>query len=295
MYERWLAAFHAVARFGGFTAAAGRLNVGQPTVSMHVRALEDRFGVELFHRRGRTVELTEIGKTLLSITQGLFGHEEEAIKLLHAAHALEIGALRIGALRTFDVMEVGAAFLQEHPRVKLVVTIQTSPLTLDGLLKFDLDVGVVGHAPSDQRFFSFHYNRYRILVVVNADHPLANRRAIHIEELNGQKIILRDEGSTTRAAFERALDQAGVKVQPVLETNNRDAVRAAVLRGIGIGTLSESEIVGHPRLKALPVTNANMFSHSYVVCLAQRRDRPLIANFLRLAKSNARRFRKTNN
>jgi len=293
MYERWLAAFHAVARSGGFTAAAGQLKIGQPTVSMHVRALEDHFGVELFHRRGRVVQLTEIGKTLLSITQGLFGHEQEAIKLLRAAHALEIGALRVGALRTYDVMEIGATFLRRHPNVRLAVTIQTSPLTLEGLLNFDLDVGVIGHAPSDQRFFSFHYNRYRILVVVNADHPLASRRAIRIEELDGQKIILRDQGSTTRAAFETALDQAGVKVRPVLETNNRDAVRAAVLRGIGIGTLSESEIVGHPRLKALPVTNADMFSHSFVVCLAQRRDRPLVANFLCLAKSNARNIGKT--
>ena len=53
MHQRSLAAFHAVARAGGFTAAAKLLNVGQPTVSTHVRALEDHFKVELFHRRGR--------------------------------------------------------------------------------------------------------------------------------------------------------------------------------------------------------------------------------------------------
>ena len=78
MYEKWLQAFHAVARAGGFTAAARRLNVGQPTVSTHVRSLEDRFGVELFHRRGRVVRLTDTGRVLLTITQGMFGHEEEA-------------------------------------------------------------------------------------------------------------------------------------------------------------------------------------------------------------------------
>ena len=71
MHQRSLAAFHAVARAGGFTAAAKLLNVGQPTVSTHVRALEDQFKVELFHRRGRTVELTEIGQLLMTITRGM--------------------------------------------------------------------------------------------------------------------------------------------------------------------------------------------------------------------------------
>ena len=79
MYEKWLQAFHMVAKEGGFTAAARVLNVGQPTVSTHVRSLENYFGVELFHRRGRNVVLTGVGRSLLIITDGLFGHEEEAV------------------------------------------------------------------------------------------------------------------------------------------------------------------------------------------------------------------------
>src|SRR4051812_24393983 len=105
MHQRSLAAFHAVARAGGFTAAGKLLNVGQPTISTHVRTLEDHFRVELFHRRGRMVELTEIGRLLMTITQGMFGHEEEAIVLLRAAQALELGSLKVGAIRPSDVME----------------------------------------------------------------------------------------------------------------------------------------------------------------------------------------------
>ena len=75
MYHKWLQAFHAVAREGGFTAAARSLNLGQPTISIHVKALEQQFGVELFDRQGRTVKLTPLGRSLLKITQGLYGHE----------------------------------------------------------------------------------------------------------------------------------------------------------------------------------------------------------------------------
>src|SRR5262245_15846167 len=122
MYKRWLAAFHAVARSGGFTAASKVLNVVQPTVSMHVSALENHFGVELFHRRGRRVELTAIGRELLTITEGLFGHEGEAIELLRAVRARKTGSLKMASVRHLEVMEICARLLSEHPTMRLPVT-----------------------------------------------------------------------------------------------------------------------------------------------------------------------------
>ena len=292
MYQRWLAAFHAVARSGGFTAAAKAMNIGQPTVSSHVGMLEDHFEVELFHRRGRRIQITPIGNMLLTITDGLFGHETEAVELLRAAKAREIGSLKIGALRTADVMEIGAYLLKQHPHLQLSVTIKPSPYILDGLLKFDLDVGVVSDQVPDSRFFSFFYNRYRINFVAHRDHPLAKRRSIKIRELEGQRFLQRPKGSSTRTAVDQALDKAGVKVRHVMEISDRAGVRGAVLQGIGIGAWSESEMVEHPQIKVLPVSNAEMFSYSYVVCLSERRERPLIANFLQHAKESAGRIRK---
>jgi aminoethylphosphonate catabolism LysR family transcriptional regulator len=284
MHQRWLEAFHAVARTGGFTAAAKLLNVGQPTVSTHVRALEDHFRVELFHRRGRSIELTEIGKQLVLITQGMFGHEGEAIALLRAAQALELGSLKIGAIRPSDVMEIAATMLKQHANLQLKVTLGAGPDLLEGLLKFDFDVAVIGDEPEDPRFFSQFYNKHRILIVANVDHPFAKRRSIRIEELEGQNFILRTWGSTTRKVFDRALQKAGVKVRPIMETNNREAVNAAIFQNIGLGAISESEITSHERLKILTLANVEIYNYAYVVCLAERRKRPLIDGFLKVAK-----------
>jgi aminoethylphosphonate catabolism LysR family transcriptional regulator len=271
------------------------LNIGQPTVSTHVRALEDHFGVELFYRRGRVVELTETGKLLLTITQGLFGHEEEAIQLLRAVRAREIGTLRIGALGPWDTMEISAALLRQHPDLQFTVAIKTSSDVLDGLLKFDLDVGVIGYEPQDTRFFALLYDRYRIHALVNVDHPLARRRSIRIEELDGLHVVRREKGSMTRAVVDQALDQAGVKIRPVMETDTREAIRAAVVQGVGVSVLTwpEAETASHHRLKVLPISNAEMFTYAYIVCLAERRNRPLIASFLQQAKQCAHRARKT--
>lgn len=290
MYQRWLAAFHAVARSGGFTAASKVLNIGQPTVSTHVSALEDHFGVELFHRRGRRVELTAIGKELLTITEGLFGREGEAIELLRAVQARETGSLRIGAVRPLDAMEICARLLKQYPNLRLAVRLASAADVLNGLRSFDFDAGVIGNPTHDPRFFSSFYKRYRINIIVHIDHPLARRRSIRIKDLEDQRVVQRTGG-----AFNRALKDAGVNIQPVLETSSLEGVVAAIMQGIGVGAISDSGIagiMGHQNLKIIPVSDLEMFTEAHVVCLAERRDRPLIASFLRHGNAGAGSLRR---
>lgn len=290
MYQRWLNAFHAVARSGGFTAASRLLNIGQPTVSMHVSALEAQFGVELFHRRGRRVELTAVGRELLTITEGLFGREAEAIELLRAARARETGSLRIGAVRPLDAMEICARLLDQYPNLRLAVRLVSAADVLHGLLNFDFDAGIIGSPANDPRFFSSFYKRYRINIIVHIDDPLARRRSIRIRDLEHLRVIQRTGG-----AFDRALKEAGVTIKPVLETSSLEGVVAAVMQGIGVGAISDSGIAGikgHENLKVIPVSDLAMFTEAHVVCLAERRARPLIASFLHHAGVGARSPRK---
>ncbi len=75
------------------------------------------------------------------------------------------------------------------------------------------------------------------------------------------------------------------------------AIRAAVVQGVGVSMMTwpQTEPASHHRLKVLPISNAEMFTYAYIVCLAERRNRPLIASFLQLAKEGAHRARKTRN
>ena len=289
MYHKWRQAFHAVAKEGGFTAAARSLNLGQPTISIHVKALEEQFGVELFHRHGRTVKLTSVGHSLLTITQGLYGHEEEAIQHLRAAQQLEAGELRVGAIGPFDVMELLQHYRHQHPKVNLSVNLGAKADVLSDLMAFETDVGILAEPESDPRLHQLFYNRYEVVVIVNDDHPWAKRKRLRIRDLVGQPMVLRTEGSTTRTAFERALEAAGVDIHPVMEINNRDAVREAVIRGLGIGVVSQSEFIPGERLRALRVIDAKMHVDAYVACLAERLNRPLIGAFFAVAEDLIKR------
>ncbi len=98
-------------------------------------------------------------------------------------------------------------------------------------------------------------------------------------------MILRTRASTTRITFERAMEDAGVEIQPVMEINSREAVREAVVRGLGIGVVSQSEFIPGERLRALRISGARMHVDAYVACLAERLNRPLISAFFTVAEN----------
>src|SRR5258708_3287627 len=197
MHQSQLRAFNAVAAHGGFTAAAQALGIGQPTLSTQVGALERYFGVELLHRRGRSVALSELGAALFKITQRLFGAEAEAVELLGAVRDFAAGHLRVGAVGPYHVTEMLASFNARHPRIRVTVSIGNSQPVPERLLDFRADVAVLAQMEEDPRFHSLAYSRHPVVVMVHRDHPCAGRRDIRLAEFAGQRMVLRDTGSTT--------------------------------------------------------------------------------------------------
>lgn len=284
MYQKWLEAFYYVATEGGFTAAARKLNIGQPTVSSHVGNLEGYFGVELFHRMGRNIQLTEVGRKLYDITHDLFGHEQEAVAFLTALKNFEQGELNFSAVGPYDVMELLAAFRDHRPGIKCAVRLTIIDEVIEDLHEFRADIGIVGRDCASETVHSVFYNQHRVLIVVNQAHPLAARRKIQIADLDGEPMIVRKSSSTTQAAFDQAAAEAGVSVVSAFEIESREGLREAIIRGLGVGVISETEFAPHPALSALEVSDAKMFTRAYIACLKARQNRPLISEFFTLAK-----------
>ncbi|MBI3710229.1 MAG: LysR family transcriptional regulator [Proteobacteria bacterium] len=274
-----LRSFHAVAEAGSFTAAARAARVSQPTITTQVRALEAQFGVELFVRHGRRVIVTETGRGLHEITLRLFGQEEDARSYLVDSGALRTGHLRVGAVGPYHVTDMLAAVAARYPQLYVSVTIGNSREIVQSLLDYRTDVAVLAHIDPDPRLLAIPYSRHPVVVFVPARHPLAKRRAIRIEELDGQPMVVREAGSTTRRAFEEALARAKVSPRIVMEIGGREAIREAVAKGIGIGVVSEAEFVPGRNLRALPVTNAAIYTYAHVVCLKERQNARLVRAF----------------
>jgi aminoethylphosphonate catabolism LysR family transcriptional regulator len=286
MHNAQLRAFHAVATHGGFTAAADALGLGQPTLSTQVGALERYFGVELLHRRGRTVMLSELGRDLYKITLRLFGAEAEAIDLLGTVRDLAAGHLQVGAVGPYHVTEMLAAFNERFPQIRVTVSIGNSQEMLERLLDFRSDVAILAQIEADPRFHSLLFSRHPVVVMVHRAHPWARRRQVNLADFVDQPMVLRETGSTTRRAFEHALASAGIVPRVVMEIGSREAVWHAVTRNIGVGIVSEREVIPHENIRILPIADADIHTDEHVVCLAERRDSRLVAAFLAIAEAS---------
>jgi aminoethylphosphonate catabolism LysR family transcriptional regulator len=279
-----LRAFHAVAAAGGYSRAARMLNLTQPTLSGQVKALEERYGVRLFQRRGRGVELTDLGRQLLDVTRRLSAAEAEAERLLAGARSLAGGQLRVSADAPSHVVPLLAAFGRRHPGVGLAVSFGNSGEVRASLLARRSEIAVLAELEPDPRIYALPIRRDRLLVFVARGHPWARRRSLRLEEIADETLILREPGSTTRAVLEAALAARGVAPRRTIEIGSREAAREAVAAGLGIGVIFASEVQRDSRLYTLGLRDAKLEAVQYAACLEDRRAVGVVRAFFELVR-----------
>ncbi len=277
-----LRAFHAVAAEGGFVKAARKLNVTQPTLSEQVKQLEASYGVQLFERRGRRSEPTDLGRALLDVTRRFFAVEQEAEQLLTAARGLKRGRLRVAADAPYLVMPLLANFGRRHPGIELQLTFGNGEAVLAALRERRADLGVLPDVERERGLHLVALERGQLILLVGRAHAWARRRSVTLAELAGERLILREEGSTTRAILDRALAAAGVTPSASWVVGSREGLREAVAEGLGVGAVFESEIGHDDRVHAVTVRDRSLATTEYLACLAERRDDRVIGAFLEL-------------
>jgi aminoethylphosphonate catabolism LysR family transcriptional regulator len=285
MLHSQLRSFHAVAKEGGFTAASRAIHVGQSTISTQIKALEDRYGVTLFHRQGRKIQISDCGMALFKISQRILKLEEEARDLLNNYGGILTGDLRVGAVGPYHATGILAMFNKKHPGINLTVKLGNSMEMVDLLMSYSVDVAVLAHTEDNPAIYARPFSRHPVVVFVNTSHPFAKRQQVRLAELQGQRFVHREMGSTTRLAFEEALSKARVTVDPVMEVGSRESVWLAVERGIGIGVVSDVEFNPHPNLRTVEISDAEIYTTAHITCLADRVESKIIKTFFEIAES----------
>lgn len=286
-----LRSFIAVARYNGFTAAARALRTSQTTITSQIQALEEEHGVRLFERRGRRIDLTPVGAELLQLARQMIELETDASILLKDSGALRQGSIKIGAVSPFHVIEMIEAFHSRHPNIYMSMALGNSDTVLKDLDNYTSDVGIVARSTDDPRYYMQHYASYPVIAFVHRDHRLAAHGSIDLADLAKERLLMREAGSTTRRALEKGIASVGAKPLIAMEIGSRETLREAVIRGLGIGTVSQSEYMPDERLVPLPITGTPVMTHIYVCCLRERRRSLLIAAFLSAVLQNQPKLR----
>ncbi len=238
--------FLVAAETENFSEAARHLNLTQPAVSMQIRSLERKLGVDLFYRAGRTLALTEPGKALMSMARDMVNHAIQIEEEIESLKGEVVGHLKIGcstATGKYFLPHLVARFRRRYPAVQMTIFNHGRELVLEELSEGAVQLGVVSAPPAGRDVAYRHFFTDHVVLIVPTNHAWARRDIVAVEELRGADFILRDSMSGTREEVEEALQQVGLRLADlnvVMEIGNSEAISMAVEEGIGAAFVSRT-------------------------------------------------------
>lgn len=245
MTLRHMIIFRAVCEAGfNSTKAAEMLHMTQPAVSLAIKELEQYYGIHLFDRLGRRLQITDAGKHFLQYAihiSDLFENMETGLRDWDSK-----GILRVGASIT-----IGSQFLPSYvcafsglcPETDVRVVVEQSDRLEKKILVNELDFALIEGIAHDPNIESEAYMEDHLSVVCPANGKWKQGQRISVDEFKEQRFLLREPGSGTREVFDRVIGQAGFAVSPVWEAMSTTALVNAVINGLGIAVLPHRMIL----------------------------------------------------
>lgn len=255
-----LTAFIAVADSASFTQAAETLHLSQPAVSKRITTLEEQIGQSLFDRVGRSVTLTDAGRTLLPYARKVLQDLEDGRRALSHLHEKIAGRLSIGTSHHIGLHRlppVLRAFTQQYPEVDLDLHFMDSEVACQAVLAGKLELGIVTlpSQPLPQLEMRSVWPD-PLSVVVAPGHPLTELRKIALTDLAAHPAVLPDEATYTHRIVIRELEKHGLTPRIRLATNYLETLKMLVGIGLGWSVLPDSMI--DASIRPLPIAALRM-------------------------------------
>jgi DNA-binding transcriptional LysR family regulator len=232
--------FEAVSRLGSYTRAAEELCITQPAVSIQIKRLEEQVGLPLFEQVGKKTFPTAAGKTMYAASLDIINRIDDLKISIEELKGTVKGTLQMSVVTTakYFLPKLLGAFLQQYPDVEPKLKFTNRARVIERLMNNDDDFVVMGQIPKDENLEAYPFLNNILGIVAYNDHPLANKKNITIEELANQRFLIRESGSGTRYVFDQLLQEHGVKIEPYMELGSSEALKQAVMAGLGIAVLS---------------------------------------------------------
>lgn len=232
--------FEAVARHGSFTRAAEAIHLSQPAVSIQIKRLEEQLGVALFEQMGKKIYLTAAGKELYATCGDLFERLDTFENRLEALRGEVAGPLQLAAVTTakYFLPYYLGAFLRRYPKVSPQLKVSNRARILERIDANEDDLYIMATLPEGGAIESHPFLTDELVLFAHPRHPLAGKKHIPLAQLPRERLIARERGSGIRMTLDRLLADHGLELTPYMELGSGEAIKQAVMAGIGIGVLS---------------------------------------------------------
>ncbi len=238
---RQLQVFEAVYRLGSFTKAAEELFLTQPTASTQIKKLTEAAGISLFEQVGRNVKPTEAGTHLYQACRQVFSALNHLEVQFDELKGLKRGRLRLAVITTAKYLtpEMLGDFSVLYPDIELSLKVTNRDRVIERMSADEDDLYILSQAPDNEieaEIYPFAPNP--LVVMAPKHHALVGRKHIPFEEIAKEPFIIREPGSGIRDATQRVFKDAGFKPKIRMEIGSNEAIKHAVVGGLGLSILS---------------------------------------------------------
>jgi DNA-binding transcriptional LysR family regulator len=283
-----LRVFASVFKNKSFSKASEELYLTQPTVSDHIRSLEEELSCKLFDRLGRTIIPTKEAEVLYSHAMEIIEKANTLKETIGQFKKEVTGDLIIGASTipgTYLLPPMMAAFQKRYPSISSQILISDSRGTVDRVSKQELLLGIVGAKLGNEQIHYMPFVEDELIVVSSPS--LIKSSRIPLKELIKFPMVLREEGSGTRRETEKILEGKGISLESIKIAGifgSTDAIKQAVKAGMGFSILSKFAVIDelkHRILKEIKLTDIHMKRRFYIITHKKRTLPPAYAVFLK--------------
>ncbi|OGP30961.1 MAG: hypothetical protein A2073_03790 [Deltaproteobacteria bacterium GWC2_42_11] len=290
MELKFLEIFCKVVEERSFSKTADALHLTQPTISSHIKAIEDEAGIQLLDRLGRSVIPTKAGEILYKYAKEILNTKNSAIQALNQFKGAARGSLIIGGSTIpgeYILPEYIARFKKTHPEVLITLKIGDSQDIVDMVSNGSIEMGVIGSKPNNARFDFREFLKDKLVLVASQGHFKHIKKEISVKELKELPFIIREKGSGTRKSMEGYLKENRIypdDLNIVAEVASTEAVKQSVKTGIGTAFLSEFAVkseLPYKILRKINVRGLDITRHFYIITDRLRAVSPVCQTFIK--------------
>lgn len=253
--------FESVFRHGSYTRAAEELHLTQPAVSIQIKRLEEQAGTPLLEQVGKKMFPTAAGKEMYSASLDILTRIAELKNSLDELEGTVKGILQVSVITTakYFLPELLGSFLQKYPDVEPKLKFTNRARIIERLMNNVDDFVIMGQVPEDDHLEAYPFLNNIISIVAPADHPLAKKKNIPLKELVNHRFLNREAGSGTRSVCDQLFEKHDVKIEPYMELGSSEALKQAVMAGLGIAALSTHSVQLELEVNKLAILNVEGF------------------------------------
>jgi len=267
-----------VVRLRSFSKGAEQNFVSQSAASQAVQQLEAQVGAPLIDRTKRPFAVSPQGKALYEACRSMLAAWEQAKAEVAAVKARLDGTVRVAAIYSVGLHDVSRPmqqFASLYPAARVQLECLHPHKVVEAVINGDADLGIMSYPPSDRSLTVVPLRVEPMAVVCHPNHRFARRRLVMPADLNGERFIAFDRVLPIRKAIDRALRQHGAKANIVMEFDNIETIKQAIIIAAGVSVLPRHTVEKEAGIRTLATVPLGVPDLARPVGIIYRRQKPL--------------------